>query len=122
MTSTDLLQRIRQCIQSQITSFAHTNPAIAFVKPLICRVLENKIDELEPYLKMLADKDGNINVQEIIDEMYKSLMTTHTFTLDTPIGAIVLGDSKVEMDVPFTSKKIVLNRTDLDSIKISLTR
>lgn len=122
MNSTELMQRIKQCIQTQLTSMAHNNPMVAFVKPLICKAIDNKIDSLESYLKLLADKDGNIDVKEIMDEMYKSLMSSSSFTLDTPLGPIHLGDSKVEMDIPFTNKRVTLNRTDLESIRLTLTR
>lgn len=53
-----------------------------------------------------------------ITEMMENLMNTNPFTFKTSfIGDIEIGGGEIKFNLPFTSKRLVLNITDLETFK-----
>ena len=116
-----VIGRIKEYILNQVNTLAKTNPLIGFTKPLIIRVIDNNVDKANKYLSFIADKDGNIDVNDIMSEMIESVMSTKQFTLHTSfIGDINIGDGKIILNIPYTDKNIVFNLEDLESLKTYL--
>lgn len=57
------------------------NPMIGFMKPLIIRALDKNFSKVSKTLDLIADKDGNIDIENILTEMMENLMTTNPFTI-----------------------------------------
>ena len=101
---------------------ANTNPLVGFMKPLILRAANNSISKAHTSLSLLADKEGNIDVENILTEMVDSLMSTQPFTINTSfIGDIIIGNGNIKVGIPYTEKSIVFNSTDLQKLKEMLT-
>lgn len=67
---------------------------------------------------LIADKDGNIDIENILTEMMENLMTTNPFTFKTSfIGDIEIGGGEIRFNLPLTNKRLVLNTTDLETFK-----
>ena len=85
------IETLKIFLNKQINSLAMTNPLISFSKPLITRIVNNKIDQADGFLSMLADSNGEIDVQSLIPEMIQSVMNTRPFTYHTEF----LGDLEI---------------------------
>jgi hypothetical protein len=105
-------------LNRQINSLAMTNPLISFSKPLITRIVNNKIDQADGFLSMLADSNGEIDVQSLIPEMIQSVMNTRPFTYHTEfLGDLEIGGGFIKMNIPMTNNQIVLGKADLDTLR-----
>jgi hypothetical protein len=122
ITVPKLIENLQRYIGVQINEMANTNPLIGFMKPLILRAANNSISKAHTSLSLLADKEGNIDVENILTEMVDSLMSTQPFTINTSfIGDIIIGNGNIKVGIPYTEKSIVFNSTDLQKLKEMLT-
>lgn len=116
-----VVDKARDYVINQVNILAKTNPLISFTKPLIVRIIDNNIDKVNKTLSLLADKDGNIDVESLMTEMIESVMNTKPFNIHTSfIGDINIGDGRIILSMPFTDKNIVFNQSDLESLKNTL--
>jgi hypothetical protein len=58
---------------------SRSNPVISFFKPIASRVLKKKLSGITSFLDLVADENGNIDVENIIGEMTTSLINTQPF-------------------------------------------
>lgn len=118
MNVTDTIERLKIFLSKQINSLAITNPLISFSKPLLTRVVNNKLNQANGFLSMLADDNGDIDVQSLIPEMIQSVMTTRPFVYHTEfLGDLEIGGGFIKLNIPMTNNQIVLGKTDLDALK-----
>lgn len=118
VTIMQLTDNLKSYISLQLESMAKTNPMIGFMKPLITRALDKNFDKVSKALDLIADKDGNIDIENILAEMMENLMTTKPFTFKTLfVGDIEIGGGEIKFNLPLTSKRLVLNMTDLETFK-----
>lgn len=124
MTNVNILaERIKTYLGSQITRMAADSPVVGFMKPLILRVLDNHVYKIEDGLKMIADKEGNIDVEAILTEMLESVMSSRPFTINTSfIGDIEIGEGMIKMNLPVVNKRLAFNMSDLQELKELLTK
>lgn len=112
------IETLKIFLNKQIISLAMTNPLISFSKPLITRIVNNKIDQADGFLSMLADSNGEIDVQSLIPEMIQSVMNTRPFTYHTEfLGDLEIGGGFIKMNIPMTNNQIVLGKADLDTLR-----
>lgn len=112
------IETLKIFLNKQINSLAMTNPLISFSKPLIARIVNNKIDQADGFLSMLADSNGEIDVQSLIPEMIQSVMNTRPFTYHTEfLGDLEIGGGFIKMNIPMTNNQIVLGKADLDTLR-----
>lgn len=117
-----LISNLKQYLVKQVENIASNNPLVAFAKPIIVRVIDNKISSISPFLDMLKDSEGNIDLAGIITEMSCSVMDTKTFIINVPIlGDITIGNGHIRLPIPYTDQVIVLNRQDIEELKTMLT-
>lgn len=117
-----LIESLQRYVDMQILELSKTNPMMSFMKPLISRATTNAINKADKALLLLADKEGNIDVEQILSEMSESLMNTAPFTINTSfIGDIVIGNGTIKLGIPFTERNLIFNTTDLQRLKEMLT-
>lgn len=122
VTVPKLIDSLQRYVDMQIEEVARTNPMIGFMKPLVKRAADNAISKADKMLVLLADKDGNIDINEIMSEMIESLMTTQPFTVNTSfIGDIAIGNGNIKVGIPFTERNLVFNVSDLQNLREMLT-
>lgn len=117
-----LIENLQRYVDMQVVEMARTNPMISFMKPVITRAASNAISRADKTLLLLADKEGNIDIESILSEMTESLMTTQPFTIHTSfIGDIVVGNGTIKVEIPFTERNLVFNSSDLQNLREMLT-
>lgn len=118
MNTIETIERLKLFLHKQLNSLALTNPLIGFSKPLILRVIDNKIYKVNGLLSMVADENGEIDVQSLVPEMIQSVMNTQPFIFHTEfLGDLEIGGGFIKMNIPMTNNQIVLGKTDLDALK-----
>ena len=118
MNVLETIEKLKLFLTRQVNSLAMTNPIIGFSKPIITRVINNNIHKANGFLSMLADENGEIDVQSLIPEMIQSVMTTRPFVYHTEfLGDLEIGGGFIKMNIPLTNNQIVLGKTDLDTLK-----
>ena len=118
VTVTQLTDNLKSYVSLQLDSMSKSNPMIGFMKPFITRALDKNFDKVTKTLDLISDKEGNIDIENIITEMMENLMNTNPFTFKTSfIGDIEIGGGEIKFNLPFTSKRLVLNITDLETLK-----
>ena len=81
----------------------------------------SKLDKIESLLGLIADKDGNIDAEQIVDEMVNNIINANPFKINTGfIGDIEIGGGNIKINIPLTDKKLVLNQNDLNILKETL--
>lgn len=117
-----LTDRLKEYVFSQVESIAKTNPMVSFIKPLITRAIDKNFVKVSKALDLIADKDGNVDVEGILTEMIDSLMTTEPFTFKTSFaGDIEIGGGLIKLNLPMTNKRLVFSQADLQDFRDVLT-
>lgn len=118
MNVINTIETLKIFLNRQINSLAMTNPLIGFSKPLITRVVNNKMNQATGFLSMLTDDNGEIDVQSLIPEMIQSVMNTKPFIYHTDfLGDLEIGGGFIKMNIPMTNNQIVLGKADLDTLR-----
>lgn len=113
-----LTDKLRSYIATQLDSMSKTTPMVGFMKPLITRALDKNFSKVTKALDLIADENGNVDVEGILSEMMENLMTTQPFTLKTSfIGDIEIGGGSIKLNIPLTDKRLVFDTTDLENFK-----
>ena len=112
------IETLKIFLNKQINSLAMTNPLISFSKPLITRIVNNKLDQANGFLSMLADESGEIDTKTLISEMVQNVMSTKPFVYHTEfLGDLEIGGGFIKLNIPMTNNQIVLGRNDLEDLK-----
>lgn len=118
VTVVQLTDNLKSYVSLQLDSMSKSNPMVGFMKPFITRALDKNFDKVTKTLDLISDKEGNIDIENIITEMMENLMNTNPFIFKTSfIGDIEIGGGEIKFNLPFTSKRLVLNITDLETFK-----
>lgn len=118
VTRNQLMTNIKAYLYSQINSLSEGNPAINIFKPILSRVIDNNLFKIEPFLDLITDREGNIDIENIITEMKDNLLTSQPFVINLPIlGDIEIGNGLIMANIPMINKRLVLNRDDLNMLK-----
>lgn len=122
MNTIQLTDNIKSYISLQLDSMSKTTPIIGFMKPLITRALDKNFSKVTKALDLIADSEGNVDIENIISEMIDNLINTNPFTFKTSfIGDVEIGGGEIKFNLPLTNKRLVLNTTDLDTFKEMIT-
>ena len=118
MNALETIERLKLFLHKQINSLAMNNPLIGFTKPVILRIVDNNIHKANGFLSMLADENGDIDMQSLIPEMIQSVMNTRPFVYHTEfLGDLEIGGGFIKMNIPMANSQIVLGKTDLDTLR-----
>lgn len=118
VTRNQLMTNIKAYLYSQINSLSEGNPAINIFKPVLSRVIDNNLFKIEPFLDLITDREGNIDIENIITEMKDNLLTSQPFVINLPVlGDIEIGNGLIMANIPMINKRLVLNRDDLNMLK-----
>jgi hypothetical protein len=122
MKIAQVADKLKYFIITQVDSMAKTTPLLNIVKPLVSRVIDNNFNKVYSALNLIADSNGEIDIENIISEMMDNLAVTSPFVLHTSfIGDMELGNGLIKINIPFTDKRIVFNRSDIENLKLLLT-
>lgn len=118
MNVIETIEKLKIFLGKQINSLATNNPLIAFAQPMISRIVNNKLNNANGFLSMLADDSGEIDTKALIPEMIQSVMNTKPFIYHTEfLGDLEIGGGFIKLNIPMTNNQIVLGRNDLEDLK-----
>lgn len=118
ITKEQFINKLGIFVKEYLDKAASNNPMIAFTKPIISKIMYNKLGELNGFLNLIAEKDGTIDAHSLIGDMIISLTNTNTFSLPTPIfGDVLIGNGRIEIGIPYINKGLVFNTSDLEYLK-----
>ena len=109
--------KLKDYLHSQVTTLAKESPIIGVLKPVITRVVDNNIYKVKDTLNLISDKEGNVDIENILEEMVDSIMTTNPFKLNTQFGDIEIGGGYIKLNIPLTNKRLILNQDDIQNFK-----
>lgn len=122
LTIMQLSDNIRQYIDKQIDILSSNNPMVGFMKPLITRGLNKNFSNINKALDLIADENGQVDVEGILSEMIENVRNSKVFTINTSfIGDVEIGEGSIKLNIPFINKRLALDTTDLDTLKEMLT-
>lgn len=117
-----IVGNLQKFMDVRLTALAQENPLIALLKPLATRAIDNNLYKVETLLKQISDKNGLVDIEGILSEMYDNILQTKPFKLNTGfLGELEIGAGKVKMDIPIINKSLILNQQDLNELKDMLT-
>lgn len=109
---------LKNYLVSQIDALSSSTPIIGFMKPLIVRALDKNISKIHKALDLIADKDGNVDIENIMAEMLDSVSNMKPFTFNTSfLGDIEIGGGNIKFNLPLINRRLVLNQSDLDTLR-----
>lgn len=122
ITIDKLTENLKAYIATQIDTMSKNTPMISFMKPLITRALDKNFNKVTKALNLISDENGNIDIENILAEMSEGLLNTNPFLFKTQvIGNVEIGGGQIKFNLPFTSKRLVLNMDDINTFKEMLT-
>lgn len=117
-----LSKNLKDYLVSQIDILSGSAPMVGFMKPLIVRALDKNMSKIHSAVDLIADKDGNVDIENIMAEMLDNVSSMKPFSFNTSfMGDIEIGGGQVKFNVPFINKRLVLNQTDLETLRNMLT-
>lgn len=116
-----LFKGINTFVSEYSDRISKDNPLMCFVKPVLTRVVNNKLSEYESMISLIADKDGNIDIEGILSEIATSLTKVNPFTYNIQGLNINVGGGIIGIDVPIINKHVVFNASDIEYLKELLT-
>lgn len=121
MKAIDLTEKIKQFAHLQIDKVSQNTPIINVMKPVIVRALDNNIHKITEKLGLIEDSTGNIDVENIIPEMIEGIKSSSPFSVNSPLGEIIIGGGNIRFTIPYTNKELLFDSQDLDYFKEVLT-
>lgn len=119
----NIISHFKKYVCTKLDALSTTSPMIAVMRPLVSRVVENKMPEVEKFIRQIADKEGMIDVEEIFDEMVESIMNTNVVKTHTQgFGNMEIGNGKLSFDLPIVDKKVIMDKNDLIELKQMLIK
>lgn len=118
MNTNDIINNLKTYINLQLDNMSQTTPVISFIKPLITRALDKNFNKVTKVFDLIADKDGNVDIENILLEMIDNTINTQPFTINTSfIGDIEIGGGYIKLNLPLTNKKLIFDTSDLEAFK-----
>lgn len=117
-----LSKNLKDYLVSQIDVLSGSTPMMGFMKPLITRALDKNMSKIHNALDLISDKDGNVDIENIMAEMLDNVSSMKPFSFNTSfMGDIEIGGGEIKFNLPLMNKRLVLNQADLETLRNMLT-
>lgn len=114
-SKSEVIRNMRIFVSKLLETNSLKSPMIAFAAPIISRIVDNKLGELEKCLNAIATPEGLIDIHSLVPEMVDNVMKCEPFIINTSfIGDIEIGGGFIKLNIPFVNKDLVLNRSDIE--------
>lgn len=122
ITKDVLLERLAQFASNKYSEFALGKPGLQLIKPFATRIIHNGIynysNKYMTMISLLADADGKIDTNGIIDDYVKDVLNGPTTKI--PIGDSTIGEGKIVIGLPANLGKLAFNETDVEELRTFL--
>lgn len=116
-----IVSRLTEFINEKLGTLSTQNNIILYARPIISRIVNNQIDKVENVLNLIADKDGNVDTDNILNEFVDNLAVSQVKKHGTAVG-IEMGEGKIRLNIPFSSKAVVFDSNDINELKEHLKK
>lgn len=118
MKTSEIISKTRDLIYKEINIMSKSNPVINFAQPFIMKIIDNKKEKISNFLGLFAEENGEINIDELINEVIQRLNSTNSFTVDLmSFSKAEIGEGRIKLSIPLTDKYIVFNTNDIQIFK-----
>lgn len=123
---TNVISAIDTFIDSRLDMIIGGNPLLNLAQPFIKRAVKKQVsdytDKIKQYAQYVADKDGNIDVDNIFDEVTKRFNEMDSVIVPTEnMGNVTVGKGELVFEVPSLfggkSKKLTFTTDDIMDFK-----
>lgn len=112
-----IIEKLTSFINIKLDEVTTTSPIMALARPIASRVINNNMYKVDKFLKMLEDKDGNIDIEGILGDTVSNLITMEIQNYPDLFAGVKIGKGKIVMDIPLTGKSIEVTSNDISSFK-----
>ena len=121
MNVNNISKGTKEFIFSSLDNLANNDFKSSFIRPFVKTAIENNFYKVENFLNTIADKDGNINIEKLIDDIINSVLNGKKGSLDlNPIGELEVGDGGVKIIIPSLNTYYKFNSNDFIELKNKL--
>ena len=100
-------------VNTKLNSLGDNNPVFnIFVRPYVERVIGNNISKVDNLLSLIADENGMVDIDGIINDMIDRLVVSEV----NKINGISIGQGEIKIDVPLINKSIVFTTDDFKEL------
>lgn len=103
----------------KLTNLSKDNQLVnVFIRPIFSRIINNNIGKVNQALSIIADENGMIDADGILNDMIDNLIIS-------PVKeerGIKIGAGNVEIKIPFINKAIALDKDDINEFKEMLSK
>ena len=105
----ELINKLVEFLDIKLTNLSKDNQLInVFIRPIFSRIINNNIGKVNQALSIIADENGMIDADGILNDMIDNLIIS-------PVKeerGIKIGAGNVEIKIPFINKAIALDKDD----------
>ena len=98
------------------------NTLFLIFRPTLARIVNNNISKLDSVLKLVQDKDGNIDIEGIMSETIDNLLVAKVKQYPDIFGGMEIGEGTIKINIPFFNKSIVFDTDDIESLKQTIIK
>ena len=115
----ELINKLVEFLDIKLTNLSKDNQLInVFIRPIFSRIINNNIGKVNQALSIIADENGMIDADGILNDMIDNLIIS-------PVKeerGIKIGAGNVEIKIPFINKAIALDKDDINEFKEMLSK
>lgn len=115
-----VIDKIVSFVDTKLSEMSATNPFVLIIRPIIARVVNNNIEKLDSVLKLVQDKDGKVDIENILSEMIDNLLVAQVKKYPDIFGGIEIGNGTIKINIPFIDKAVVFDSYDIEVFKQNL--
>jgi hypothetical protein len=118
MNIKELSSKTKIYIVDLVDNLAQTNFMISIARPAINMAIENNFYKVNNLFDIIADKEGNIDIEKLIDDTISSVLNGRKGVL--PVGKICqiqFGDNNMKVEIPSLNYYISFNSDDFIKFK-----
>ena len=115
----ELINKLVEFLDIKLTNLSKDNQLInVFIRPIFSRIINNNIGKVNQALSIIADENGMIDADGILNDMIDNLIIS-------PVKeerGINIGAGTVEIKIPFINLAIALDKDDINEFKEMLSK
>lgn len=118
MNIKDLSSKTKDYIIDLIDNLAQTNFMISVARPAINMAIDNNFYKIDNLFSAISDKEGDINVDKLIDDTISSVLNGRKGVL--PVGKICqiqFGDNNMKIEIPSINYYVSFSSDDFVKFK-----
>lgn len=115
-----IIDKLISFVDTKLSEMSSNNPFVLIIRPIISRAVNNNVEKIDSVLRLVQDKNGMIDIENILSEMIDNLIVAQTKKYPNIFGGIELGNGNIKVNIPFLDKAIIFDSDDIEAFKQNL--